>query len=131
MALLYLLASSTQGRMDMADMVREVCGLLRTFSADFVAYHMAPAMLMPRPTTFQGANRKSPKATAPMKVIAMFLTLPATLVVSGSLNRVHTNVLWLIVSPSAHAASSVNCGAHTFLTMPTFTRPSMHRERVG
>lgn len=77
--------------------------------ADLVAYQIAPAMLMPRPTAFQGANRKSPNASAPMNVIAIFFTLPATLVVSGSLKRVHTNVLWLIVRPSAQAATSVSC----------------------
>ena len=44
--------------------------------AALVAYQMAPAMLRPRPTTFHLAYTKSPKETAPISVIRMFLRLP-------------------------------------------------------
>ena len=77
--------------------------------AALVAYQMAPAMLSPRPTTFHLAYLKSPNDTAPMSVMRMFLRLPATLVVSGSLYRVHTKVEWLIVSPSTQLRPSVTC----------------------
>jgi hypothetical protein len=46
---------------------------------------MAPTMLITRPNTLSGSNRKSGKAMAPITVPTTFFRLPATLVISGSL----------------------------------------------
>ncbi len=41
--------------------------------------------------------------------MSTFFKLPATLVVRGSLYRVHTKVEWLMVSPRAQLSSNVAC----------------------
>ena len=99
---------------------------VHTRSAALVAYHTAPAMLMQMPTVFHRWYRKSPKANTPTPVMSTFFRLPATLVVSGSLCRVHTNVEWLMVNPSAQLSTSVACAQQRVqATVCTVQAPSL------
>ena len=47
-----------------------------TLSAERMAYHTAPAMLIASPAAFQVSKMKSPKANAPTIVMMAFLRLP-------------------------------------------------------